>query len=150
MMTASFAPPSPSGQAGPANATVIDFDTMAQEIVAFETALAKIATDPQELHDSSRNIHPRNLGQLDRLNPAVDWSLFLEQTLQTRALHRQNITVRSPAYVEQLGRLLQQTQPSTLQHCLAWKLIFRRGQDLSSEFRRPLEMFQATLSGANP
>ncbi|KAG0237327.1 hypothetical protein BGW42_001247 [Actinomortierella wolfii] len=123
---------------------------LAQDVVAFEIKLANISTDPQDRFNSSKSINPYTLSQLTELNPLVDWPLFLENTLSTTDMHDRNITVQSPTFVEKLGLLLNETTPTTLQNYFAWKIISNRALRLSSEYRRPLESFQAALSGVNP
>ncbi|KAG0253115.1 hypothetical protein DFQ27_007652 [Actinomortierella ambigua] len=60
------------------------------------------------------------------------------------------LVVTSPTYQEKLGRLLNRTQPSTLQTYFALKTMNARHSSLAQPFRAPMDVLQATLMGTDP
>ncbi|KAF9156188.1 hypothetical protein DFQ26_009446 [Actinomortierella ambigua] len=139
-----------SMQQAPNNTTSFDASKIAQDVVAFESKLANISTSMQDLHNDSMTMNSMTVSQLTQLNPAIDWPSYLQKSLNSNVMNNKNLTVSSPAYIQNLATLLNGTTPTTMQNFLAWKAILQGAPWLSSEYRQPLDQFVAKLVGSDP
>ncbi|KAF9977852.1 hypothetical protein BGZ73_004607 [Actinomortierella ambigua] len=132
------------------NNSYVDAAKLAQDIITFETQLASISSTAVEKSEFVNIFNARTAGQLNKINPMIDWAMLVEKSLGHAGENDKTILVSSPVYLEKLGQLLSQTPPATLQTFLAWKVIMSQGRRLSAKYRAPLETLDAILKGADP
>jgi putative endopeptidase len=89
----------------------------ADDILALETALAKIQWTQVANRDVQKTYNPRTLAQLAELAPQVDWKEYV--TTAGLPYHLPVIIIRQPDYFSGLSELLR-TTPMTI-----WKEYFR-------------------------
>ncbi|KAG0197873.1 hypothetical protein BGX28_008635 [Mortierella sp. GBA30] len=122
---------------------------VAKDVLGFETLLAAASTDVEILNDSEKTYNPQSIEQISVATPSIDWSLFLQSVLPSNKRVPERIIVRSPAFQGNLESLLQKTNPKTLQNYFAWNLIRQRAASLGKQYRQPLRILNAALSGVS-
>lgn len=122
---------------------------VARDVVDFETQLADIGTELNDLYDPIKSYNPTAIDELDSLTPSIDWSAYLKNTLPSSVTAPKEAIVSSPDYLTRLESLLQKTPPNTLQYFFAWKLIQGRASSLGPEYQQPLRNLNSVLSGSN-
>ncbi|KAF9128832.1 hypothetical protein BGW39_004683 [Mortierella sp. 14UC] len=135
--------------AGKAKPPVVDWAEVAKNVVEFETLLAAISSEQEDLENSELTYNPRTLSELTELIPAVDWSLVLEKMLAKGTGVPNPIIVSSPEYLEKLNALLKDTPALTLQNYFAWRLIKTLSPNLAVELRKPMQQLKAALQGVS-
>jgi putative endopeptidase len=89
----------------------------ADEIVALETAIAKVQWTRVANRDPQKTYNPQTLQQLAQLAPAIDWNVYVKEAGLPGALP--TLIVRQPGYLQGLSGLMQSTPLA------AWKAYFR-------------------------
>jgi len=92
----------------------------AQEIMKFETALAKISMDLDSRRDPKNVYHLLSVSQLSKLTPEIAWTDFFAQT---GAPPVTELNVRNPDFFRGLAKLLEATDLETIKTYLRWHLI---------------------------
>jgi putative endopeptidase len=92
----------------------------AQEVLAFETALAKASLSNEERRDPHSILHKTELAKFEQAMPAFDVGVFLQDVGVTPA-HPLNIA--TPAYFTQLNQLIASTELSTLKTYIRWSML---------------------------
>jgi putative endopeptidase len=89
----------------------------ADQILALETAIAKLQWTRVANRDPQKTYNPETLGQLAQLAPAIDWKEYVKEAGLPSALP--TLIVRQPDYLQGLSGLLR-SEPIE-----AWKAYFR-------------------------
>jgi putative endopeptidase len=89
----------------------------AAEILALETAMAKVQWTGVANRDPQKTYNPQTLQQLAQLAPAIDWKVYVREAGLPNALPA--LIVRQPDYLQGLSGLLQSTPVE------AWRAYFR-------------------------
>jgi putative endopeptidase len=89
----------------------------AAEILALETAMAKVQWTRVANRDPQKTYNPQTLQQLAQLAPAIDWKVYVREAGLPNALPA--LIVRQPDYLQGLSGLLQSTPVE------AWRAYFR-------------------------
>jgi predicted metalloendopeptidase len=89
----------------------------ADEIMALETAMAKVQWTRVANRDPQKTYNPQTLEQLAQLAPAIDWKVYLKEAGLPGAFP--TLIVRQPSYLQGLSGLLQSTPVE------AWRAYFR-------------------------
>jgi putative endopeptidase len=89
----------------------------ADDIVALETAMAKVQWTRVANRDAQKTYNPQTLQQLAQLAPAIDWKIYVKAAGLPGALP--TLIVRQPDYLQGLSGLMQSTPIA------AWKAYFR-------------------------
>ncbi|KAG0218867.1 hypothetical protein BGX33_005608 [Mortierella sp. NVP41] len=128
---------------------LVDWAEVAKNVVEFETLLAAISSEQEDLENSELTYNPRSLSEITELIPAIDWSLVLEKMLATGSSVPDPIIVSSPEYLQKLNALLKDTPAITLQNYFAWRLIKTLSPGLAVELRKPMQQLKAALQGVS-
>lgn len=92
----------------------------ADQIMAFETALAKVSRKLEDLRDPEKNYHKMAPAKLTKsFTPLIDW----DQRLAALSLPATNVIVGQPDFFKGLNRLLKQTPVPLLQDYLRLELV---------------------------
>ncbi|KAF9358810.1 hypothetical protein BGX34_008759 [Mortierella sp. NVP85] len=114
---------------------------VAKEVVAFETALAKVIAVGDILFDPEKHYHLLTGADMARRAPSLDWNLVLTNAFPKDVKAPKEIIVPVPEYLDQLSTLVEATSPRTIQLFVAWSMIRKFGESLDLAHRRPLENF---------
>src|SRR6202042_3227571 len=93
----------------------------AQSIMQLETALAKISMDITSQRDPKNVYHMKQLTELEKLTPNLDWPRFLAEA---GAPPVTELNVANPDFFKGLSTLLDSTDLKTIKAYLRWQLIF--------------------------
>jgi predicted metalloendopeptidase len=99
-----------------------------------------------ELRDPVSTYNPTTIQQLNEATPSIDWTLLVSQ------LHVSNVTVEtiiveSPAYLQNIGKLVAETDIMTIRYHFTNVLIFSIVNSLSKTIRGPNNRLSAILNG---
>jgi endothelin-converting enzyme/putative endopeptidase len=98
-----------------------DASADAQSIMQLETALAKISMDITSQRDPKNVYHMKQLTELEKLTPNLDWPRFLAEA---GAPPVTELNVANPDFFKGLSTLLDSTDLKTIKTYLRWQLIF--------------------------
>ncbi|KAF9972589.1 hypothetical protein BGZ73_004290 [Actinomortierella ambigua] len=113
---------------------------LANHVLDFETKIANISVEGDI---SLYNVAPQDITEI---HPIVDWPRYIKAIFGNFT----NVNVPSVAYLTGLASILNETTDAQLQVYFAWRLILARYRGLSSEYRRPIEIFMAIINGVDP
>jgi putative endopeptidase len=115
----------------------------ANDLLAFETKLAKSHKSPVELRDPIKNYHKYAVSELSKIY-RMDWNQFLENmTIRT-----DTVLVGQPEYYKAMGKLLESTPIETLKNVEKFSLLNNTSSYLSKAFGvARFEFFGKTLNG---
>jgi putative endopeptidase len=104
----------------------------AEDILALETALARIQWTRVANRDSQKTYNPRTPAQLADLAPGIEWKSFFEQAGLPSPLP--TLILRQPDYVQGLASLIRTTPLSTWKAYLRFRVLSSRAPYLSHAF----------------
>jgi predicted metalloendopeptidase len=126
------------GMAGEVNA-----DRSAREIVALESALARVQWTRVENRDPVKTYNKVELTQLDALAPGVDWKRWLTETgIESRIDY---LIVAQPSYITGFARLLSDTPLPVWKAYFRWKLLNDAAPYLAKVYADERFAFQETV-----
>lgn len=108
-----------------------DAAKIADEIVAFETALAKMQLTRVERRDPDKTYNKIDIGGLTKQVRGLDWRAYLEGTGHPDVV---DINVDTVAYLKGMAKLLRKTQRKTQRDYLRWNAIQSAAPHLSKAF----------------
>lgn len=103
----------------------------AEEILQFETGIAKASWDPEQERDSAKTYNPVTLQHLEASVPQFDWSSFLAAAGLGR---EEKLIVVEKTAIPQIAALYEQTPLATLQAWEAFTLLDHAAPYLSKPF----------------
>ncbi len=117
----------------------------AEEIMNFETQLAKTSFTRLEQRDPVRNYNKMSLEELDQTAPGFDWTLYFK----TLGLENPgDINVGQVKFFKGAAELMGDTDMETLKAYLTWNLLDASASYLSDAFvKQNFEFYGKTLSG---
>jgi putative endopeptidase len=104
----------------------------ADDIVALETALAKIQWTAVANRDPQKTYNPQTLRQLEQLAPAIDWKAYFAQTGLPSSLP--TLIVRQPDYLQGLSSLIGSTPLAVWKSYFRFRVLSSRAPFLSHPF----------------
>ncbi len=117
----------------------------AEQIMAFETAIARLHWTRVQSRDSEKRYNKFTLEALKEQAPDFDWDAWL-QGLGVQNL--QAIIVNQPDFVQGFARLLKETPMATIHNWLRWQLLEDAASALSEEIDNAnFEFYGKALSG---
>jgi len=115
----------------------------ANDILAFETKLAKSHKSPVELRDPIKNYHKYAVSELSKVY-GMDWNKFL----QNMTIKTDTVLMGQPVYYETMGKLLETTPIETLKNVEKFALLNNTSIYLNKAFGAArFEFFGKTLRG---
>jgi len=93
----------------------------AQDIVALETAMAKIQWTRVANRDPQKTYNPETPAQLAALAPRIDWTAYLREAGVSAAPPL--LVVRQPDYLHELSALIEDTPLEDWKHYLRFRLL---------------------------
>lgn len=124
-----------------------DAAKVTDEIVAFETELARITSSPEERTNVSVLYNKISIEELHNVIPQIDWSRYLS-IVQERTVNRSEVVVMfAMEYMKLLVTLLGRTEPKTISNYLMWRFVRHRVNNLDDRFQDAKQKFYFVLFG---
>jgi putative endopeptidase len=117
----------------------------ARQVLQLETAMARAALPPEEARQPRAVYHPMPMDEARALAPRLDLAGYLAAL---GAPPVASLNVAEPAFVREVGRLMEQVPVDAWRALLRWRLLNDAAPFLSSELSLADWSFFATLSGA--
>ncbi|KAK9462391.1 uncharacterized protein V1516DRAFT_670143 [Lipomyces oligophaga] len=125
------------------------YEIIAHLVVDFETELAAIGLDLEELFDGSKTYHPFTLSDLQHLFTPLDFESFIVLMTGNEELPEE-VVVTYPQYLIDLNRIIPRVPRETLQTYFLWKAIEVYAGHLDESVAAPVLNFRNTLRGISP
>nr|CAD7423165.1 unnamed protein product [Timema monikensis] len=119
----------------------------AEEIVAFETELAKITTSQESRHDTSESFNKLTLRELQEKVPGIDWTRYLQLVLGRRIRPSEPVIVFDFKYFLGLADLLEGADTRTLADYFLWRFVSHRANNLDNRFEVAKQRFYRVITG---
>ncbi|KAJ9601452.1 hypothetical protein L9F63_000369, partial [Diploptera punctata] len=119
----------------------------AEEIIEFETKLAKITTSMDRRRNVSELYQRLTVGVLKQYIPQVDWVQYLSIIFYRPVNLSEPIVVFALNYIQDLVSLIGQTQPRTVANYLLWRFVRHRTNNLDDRFEDAKQKFFYILFG---
>ncbi|XP_026669876.1 neprilysin-4-like isoform X3 [Ceratina calcarata] len=119
----------------------------ADELIEFETKLAKITSSPDERRNVSELYQRMSIGELRTLVPQINWHRYLTIVLARPTNLSEPVVVYALQYVQDLVNLLSKTRPRTIANYLLWRFVRHRVNNLDDRFQEAKQKFYYILFG---
>lgn len=114
-------------------------------LVDFESQMATISPDPEDLSDITKVYNPRTLDEAESYNPAISVKSIVNHF--TDGYKPSKIIVASPEYLKSLSHILASQSRDVIQAYLAWKIVQSYGSAVEDDAVEPLRKFNNKLQG---
>ncbi|KAF9362275.1 hypothetical protein BGX34_006482 [Mortierella sp. NVP85] len=112
---------------------------VAKEVLAFETAFAGVIAPTEVEFTPEKHFNLLTASDLAKRAPSLDLNLVLKNALPKGVKVPKEMVVASPEYFNNLNKLLETTEPKTIQLYLAWSTIRKYSDLLDAAHRRPID-----------
>ncbi|PSN53055.1 hypothetical protein C0J52_03948 [Blattella germanica] len=119
----------------------------AEEIVDFETKLAKITSSPDERRNVSELYQRMTVGELKQYIPQIDWNQYLSIILARPVNFSEPVVIFALDYIQDLVTLIGKTPSRTVANYLLWRFIRHRVNNLDDRFQDAKQKFYYILFG---
>ncbi|XP_029035681.1 neprilysin-4-like isoform X2 [Osmia bicornis bicornis] len=119
----------------------------ADELIEFETKLAKITSTPDERRNVSELYQRMSIGELRILVPQINWHRYLTIVLARPTNVSEPVVVYALQYIQDLVNLLSKTSPRTVANYLLWRFVRHRVNNLDDRFQEAKQKFYYILFG---
>ncbi|XP_076179809.1 neprilysin-4 isoform X3 [Ptiloglossa arizonensis] len=119
----------------------------ADELIEFETKLAKITSSSIERRNISVFYQRMSIGKLRTLVPQINWHRYLTIVLARPTNISEPVVVYALQYVQDLVNLLAKTSPRTIANYLLWRFVRHRVNNLDDRFQDAKQKFYYILFG---
>jgi len=121
-------------------------DDKANEILAFETALAKPRKTKEENRDARKRYNPRSIEQIAKMVPVLDMKKYFKD-LGVKNID--TLIVTDPKYFKALNTILNKTDIKTIKDYLKWHIIDGAAGALTEDIDKAnWEFYSKTLRGS--
>lgn len=117
------------------------------EIIDFETELAKITASQDDRRNVSELYMKATVGELQATIPQIDWIRYLNLIMNVPIRSNQLIVCFSVPYYQQLVSLLSNTSSRTIANYLLWRFVRHRVNNLDKRFQETKQRFYYVLFG---
>lgn len=122
-------------------------DDRADEIVEFETRLAKITSAQEDRTNISILYQKLTLNELQDEIPEVDWMRYLT-IIQERVIDpEEKVIMFAKTYMRDLVKLIDSTEPATVANYLLWRFVRHRINNLDNRFLEAKQTFYLECFG---
>lgn len=122
---------------------------LVEEIVLFESKLAKATPDTEDAEDVTKYYNPKTLEETRALLPQLSIQ-YLIASLAPSAYNPEKLIIGSPHYLKTLSSVLQETSAETLQAYFVWKTVQSYASQVEDDALKPLKRFSNELQGKEP
>lgn len=124
-----------------------DADDRADEIVEFETSLAKITSAQEDRTNISVLYQKMKLRELQEEIPEIDWGNYLS-IIQERVVDPdEKVIMFAMTYMKDLVKLIQSAEPATVANYLLWRFVRHRINNLDNRFLEAKQTFYLECFG---
>ncbi|XP_067013500.2 neprilysin-4 [Anabrus simplex] len=120
---------------------------VADEIIDFETELAKITSSPDEKRNVSHLYQRLTVGELRQMVPQIEWIRYLNIITPKPITSSEPCVMFAIKYMQDLVELLGRTPPSTVSNYLMWRFVRHRVNNLDDRFEHAKQRFYYILFG---
>ncbi|KAJ4387400.1 hypothetical protein N0V93_007991 [Gnomoniopsis smithogilvyi] len=114
-------------------------------LVDFESQMATVSPDPEDLSDITKVYNPRTVDEAEAYNPAISAKSIINHF--TSGYKPSKIIVASPEYLKSLSGILATQSREVIQAYLAWKVVQSYGSAVEGDAVEPLRRFNNRLQG---
>ncbi|CAN8105308.1 unnamed protein product [Discula destructiva] len=114
-------------------------------LVDFESQMATVSPDPEDLADITKVYNPRTVDEAEAYNPAISVKSIIHNF--TDGYKPSKVIVASPKYLKSLADILASENRTVVQAYLAWKVVQSYGSVVEDEAVEPLRKFNNQLQG---
>lgn len=117
----------------------------ADNVMAIETALAKVAMSREDTRDYSKLYNVTTLAQMKKDYPAIDWDAYLKELNLTGV---ERVCVFQPASIAEVNRLFGTLKKEQISDYLIFKYVDAAAPYLSDDFvQANFDMYSRAMSG---
>ncbi|WP_299225198.1 M13 family metallopeptidase [uncultured Psychroserpens sp.] len=107
-----------------------DAERTADEILAFETRMAKPRMTKEDSRDARKRYNPKSIADLNEMTPVINWENYIKG-LGVKSID--TIIVSDPGYFKALNTILEENNVEAWKNYLKWSLLDRTAGQLSTE-----------------
>ncbi|KAJ6637130.1 Neprilysin-4 [Pseudolycoriella hygida] len=119
----------------------------ANEIIEFETELARITSTAEERANVSLLYKKMSLETLNQEVPEIDWMYYLETVLEKPVTKDENVVVFAIDYMKNMVNLFAISEQRTIANYLFWRFVRHRINNLDDRFLEAKQNFFFVLFG---
>lgn len=119
----------------------------ANEIIEFETELARITSSPEERANVSLLYKKMTIETLYQEVPEIDWLFYLQTVLEKSVTKEQNVVMFAIDYMKNMVNLFAITEQKTIANYLFWRFVRHRVNNLDDRFQEAKQRFFFVLFG---
>lgn len=126
---------------------VYEASDYADEIIEFETNLAKIMSSQEDRTNISVLYQKKTLAELQVEIPGIDFVRYLS-IVQDRVVDRnEKVIMFAKKYMQQLVKLIAKTEPTTVANYILWRFVRHRVNNLDNRFLEAKQTFYQECFG---
>jgi predicted metalloendopeptidase len=126
---------------------MLEASDYADEIIEFETSLAKIMSSQEDRTNISFLYQKRTLNQLKNEIPGIDFIRYLS-IVQDRVVDgNEKVIMFAKNYMLQLVQLIEKTEPSIVANYILWRFVRHRANNLDNKFLEAKQTFYQECFG---
>ena len=122
---------------------------LVENLVVFESKLAKATPDTEDAEDVTRYYNPLSLDDTKALLPQLSIKSLIS-SLAPSGYSPSKLIVGSPSYLQTVSKLLEETSAETLQAYFVWKTVQAYAYEVDDDALKPLKRFDNELQGKDP
>ncbi|KAK9495086.1 hypothetical protein V1508DRAFT_453868 [Lipomyces doorenjongii] len=122
------------------------YEQLAKDVVDFETKLANIGMDLEDLYDGGKTYHPYTPSALQETFGAIDFG-YLIRTMTASSTLPSKVIVAYPQFLVDLNTVIASVSRETLQTYFLWKVTEVLATHLSESVSQPVTEFRNKLRG---
>jgi len=120
----------------------------AKNVVAIETALAKVSRTPAERRDTEKNYNKMSFAELQKLSPNVNWKAHLSDVGLQDIESVENVIVGEPEFFTGLSKILKSNSLEALKDYQKYQLASSFANFLNSDFEKEaFDFYNKTMRG---
>lgn len=119
----------------------------ADEIIEFETSLAKIMSSQEDRTNISFLYQKRTLNQLQEEIPGIDFIRYLSIVQDRPVDGNEKVIMFAKNYMQQLVKLIDKTEPSIVANYILWRFVRHRANNLDNKFLEAKQVFYQECFG---
>ncbi len=124
--------------------------TKAKNVVAIETALAKVSRTPAERRDSEKNYNKMTLEELEKLSPNINWAAHLSDIGLPNIENVEHVILGTPEFFTGLSKVLKSNSLDALKDYQKYQLAGSFANFLNNDFEKEaFEFYNKTMRGQN-
>lgn len=124
-----------------------DAEDRADEIIEFETALAKITSAQEDRTNISVLYQKMTVKEMLEEIPEIDWIRYLT-IIQDRTIDPQEkVIMFAKSYMKDLVKLIESSEPATVANYLIWRFVRHRINNLDNRFLEAKQTFYLECFG---